>query len=186
MKQYRGITLLNALISLSILLILISLSSDNLAYLQESNSSQQALNQITKTIQLARSFAVMNRSLVTVCRSVDGIECSGQWHDGVLVFSDQNGDRIINETDKLLYYAAQPKLNGTIKWRAFQNRQYLQITSQGFTRYQNGNFTYCPHNADPRKALQLVINRTGRTRFARDNDGDGIVEDSQGKPVTCR
>jgi len=31
----------------------------------------------------------------------------------------------------------------------------------------------------------VIVSFTGRTRYARDEDGDGIVENSQGKPLTC-
>ena len=59
------------------------------------------------------------------------------------------------------------------------------MTGEGFTNYQNGNFTYCPPDGDLRFARQLVINVQGRVRMGHDTDGDGIVEDRRGKDVRC-
>ena len=120
---------------------------------------------------------------MTICRSSDGEECTGEWQDDSIVFTDRNGDHQINQDDEILLLIEHGELFSSIKWRAFQNRQYLQITSQGFTRYQNGNFTYCTLDKDPSKALQLVINRTSRMRFAMDTDGDGFREVIRGRPI---
>ena len=59
------------------------------------------------------------------------------------------------------------------------------IRPSGLTDWQNGNFLYCPQGGDPRFARQIVINAQARVRHARDSDGDGIVEDARGRPVTC-
>jgi len=59
------------------------------------------------------------------------------------------------------------------------------MTPRGTTNYQNGNFTWCPANGDPLMIRQVVVSLTGRTRFAKDSDGDGVVENSQGKEVEC-
>ena len=77
------------------------------------------------------------------------------------------------------------ELQGNLSWRAFGNRQRLQIDRFGGLSGQNGNFTWCPpaHSAEP--AHQLVLNGSGRFRFARDSDGDGYREDSQGRPLQC-
>ena len=74
---------------------------------------------------------------------------------------------------------------GTIRWRAFRNRQYLQMTSAGYTNYQNGNFTYCPPNGDVYQARQLIINMQGRVRKPADIDNDGIIEDARGRDIRC-
>jgi Tfp pilus assembly protein FimT len=123
--------------------------------------------------------------MVTLCRSNDGQHCQGQWHEGSILFTDANADRRLNGEDRLLYRTQPLPLRGRLSFNAFRNRQYLQMTPQGITAYQNGNFTWCPANGDPLLIRQLILSFSGRTRMARDEDGDGVVENSQGKPVTC-
>ena len=180
-----GFTLVELLLVLSILSILLGLSLPNFQAMYAQRQADVVIRKVSKAIQLARMSAIRTGQLVTLCRSDSGVECGGQWRDGIIVFSDRNGDRKINQDDVLQQFITFPGINGSLKWRAFQNRQYLQITNQGFTRYQNGNFTYCPNNGDASLARQLIINRTARIRFAIDSDGDGIREDSRGRPRSC-
>ncbi len=180
-----GFTLVELLLVLSILSILLGLSLPNFQTMYAQRQADVVIRKVSKAIQLARMSAIRTGKLVTLCRSDSGVECGGEWRDGIIVFSDRNGDRKINQDDVLQQLITFPGINGSLKWRAFQNRQYLQITNQGFTRYQNGNFTYCPNNGDASLARQLIINRTARIRFAIDSDGDGIREDSRGRPISC-
>lgn len=180
-----GFTLVELLLVLSILSILLGLSLPNFQAMYAQRHADTVIRKVSEAIQLARMSAIRTGKLVTLCRSDSGVEWGGQWQDGIMVFSDRNGDRKINQDDVLQQFITFPGINGSLKWRAFQNRQYLQITNQGFTRYQNGNFTYCPNNGDASLAHQLIINRTARIRFAVDSDGDGIREDSRGRPINC-
>ena len=180
-----GFTLVELLLVLSILSILLGLSLPNFQAMYAQRHADTVIRKVSEAIQLARMSAIRTGKLVTLCRSDSGVEWGGQWQDGIMVFSDRNGDRKINQDDVLQQFITFPGINGSLKWRAFQNRQYLQITNQGFTRYQNGNFTYCPNNGDASLAHQLIINRTARIRFAKDSDGDGIKEDSRGRPISC-
>lgn len=181
----NGFTLIELLLVLVILSILFSLSLPNFQDMYEARKADIVIKKVAQAIQLARVSAIRSGKVVTLCRSDGGVECGGRWQDGIIVFSDGNGDRIINQDDELQHYITFPGINGSLRWRAFQNRQYLQITNQGFTRYQNGNFTYCPNDGNASLARQLIINRTARIRFATDSDGDGIREDSRGRPISC-
>jgi len=181
----KGMSLLELLITLGILSVLLSISMPDFEELVESVSADATLRKLATAIQLGKSAAITNRTTVTLCRSYDGLNCGGSWQDGVLVFTDRNRDRAINENDRLVRHVTFPNSKGHIRFRAFQNKQYLQLTSLGVTHSQNGNFTYCPFSGDSKLARQLIVNRTARLRFAQDSDGDGIKEDSRGRPLSC-
>lgn len=183
---HQGFTLPEIITTLAIVGILSSLAAPGLQALTEQKQGETTLRTLAEHLALARSSAASYGQTVTFCRSVDGLTCSGSWSDGSIVFTDRNADRLINQDDLLLRSQITTVLTGTIAWRAFQNRQYLQIEATGFMRYQSGNFLYCPHDGDPRNALQLIVNSTGRARYAVDSNGDGIREDSSGKPLACQ
>ncbi len=181
----QGFTLPEIIITLAIVGILSSIAAPGLQALTEQKQGETLLRTLAEHLALARSSAATYGQTVTFCRSADGLTCSGSWSDGSIVFTDRNGDRLINQDDQRLRSQVTTGLQGSIEWRAFQNRQYLQIEATGFMRYQSGNFLYCPHDGDPRDALQLIVNSTGRARFAVDSNGDGIREDSSGNPLAC-
>lgn len=185
MRPMRGMSLLELLITLGILSMLLGISIPDFNELVQSISGDVTLRKLATAVQLSKSTAITNETTVTLCRSADGFSCGGSWQDGVIVFTDHNRDRIINGDDKLVRYVTFPNGDGHIRFRAFQNKQYLQITSLGVTHYQNGNFTYCPYSGDSKLARQLIVNRAARLRFAQDSDGDGIKEDSRKRPLNC-
>ncbi|MDA1369457.1 MAG: GspH/FimT family pseudopilin [Proteobacteria bacterium] len=185
MHRYRGFTLIELLIVMFVMALLASVSLPDFSAMLENKRSDTTIKRLAQGIEFARVSAITTGSLVTLCRSSDGTECGGNWQEGILIFTDSNGDRVINHQDRILRHLTFAGLPGTLRWRAFQNRQYLQITSQGFTRYQNGNFTYCPSPNQLQFARQLIINRSARVRFAMDSDGDGFREDSRGRRIDC-
>lgn len=180
-----GLTLLELLVTLFVLALLLNLSTPGMLHLVQQKASEVTIKRLHRAIEVARTSAITQNSLVTLCRSSDGTSCGGKWQQGVLVFVDQDGDRKLEPEDSLIRYFSFPEFSGEIYWRAFQNRQYLQITPIGSTRYQNGNFTVCPNSGSLHDAQQIILNRAGRVRYAIDADGDGIREDSGGKPLRC-
>lgn len=180
-----GLTLIELLVTLFVLALLLNLSTPGMLYLVRQKASEVTIKRLHLAIEVARTSAITQNSLVTLCRSSDGISCGGNWQQGVLVFADRDGDRKLEQEDNLVRYFDFPEFRGEIYWRAFQNRQYLQITPMGSTRYQNGNFTVCSRAGSLHNAQQIILNRAGRVRYATDSDGDGIREDSRGKPLRC-
>lgn len=186
MKSLYGISLLEMLVTLSLLSTLLAVAQPGFSTLLQRTKSEAMLRKLASTIQFAKSSAISNGQLVTICRSANGNACGGKWREGVMLFTDANADGKVNEDDNILRYVSFPNAAGDIDFRAFQNKQFLQVTGLGFTRSQNGNFTYCPDNGQASLANQLIINRTARLRYAADTNGDGLREDSRGRPIRCK
>lgn len=184
LRWQRGLSLLESLVVLIIVSVTASLALPGLGDLLGRQRSDAAARQLHRELALARSAAITRREMVTLCRSADGRKCGGSWSQGIAVFLDGDGDRQA-EPDQVLSFVDMSGSDAQIYWRSFGNRQYLQFLPVGSTNSQNGNFTLCPKSGDLRHARQLIVSRTGRIRHARDNDGDGFVEDSRGKPVRC-
>ncbi len=184
-EHSRVYTLLELLICLTILMILFSASIPDFSHWKNRREADRIINEISTLINMTRSYAISNNIMMTLCRSDDGLACQGSWEQGSIIFSDENADHIVNGNDRIFFRTPALDITGTIKLRAFQNKQYLQMTPRGFTNYQNGNFTYCPANNDNKLAQQIILSLSGRVRFALDNDGDGIREDSKGEALSC-
>jgi len=185
-KRNTGLSMIEILLAITILAVLLMNSNfPGFAYSKEQKLIHSVMNDIVSAIAIARMAAVNEGTMVTFCRSNDGINCQGKWHEGSIIFTDRNADRIINEDDRLLYRLNTIKADGELTFRSFRNRQYLQFTPRGITNYQNGNFTFCPHDGELTLAQQVIVSLTGRTRFAKDKDGDQVVENSRGQPLEC-
>lgn len=185
MQTNRGVTLVELIICLAIVSIILSATASSFSSIRESGRGTAALNWILGSVVYARQAAIVRNQMVTLCPGPKSNGCGGKWHDQLIVFTDANGNRKIDGADEILEIFRYPAPGSTLKWRAFQNKQYLQMTAEGFTNYQNGNFVYCPASGDVRQAKQLVINIQGRARVSSDIDGDGIVEDAKGKDLKC-
>jgi type IV fimbrial biogenesis protein FimT len=88
-------------------------------------------------------------------------------------------------TDDVLRGIPALPAGSTVFWRSFRNRPYLVFQPTGLTDWQNGHFLFCPASGNARDARQVVLNPQGRLRQMTDRDGDGIVEDTSGRPVRC-
>jgi type IV fimbrial biogenesis protein FimT len=181
----RGFTLLEALLTMTILGVLLSIAVPDLQQLRIQRQGSLALQRLANSIYLARSAAATTGDIAVLCPSADGIFCGGLWHQGILVYLDGNDNQTPDPQEKLVARLQYENLPGKITWRAFQSKPFLQITPVGFTRYQNGNFTWCDAERNPSSAQQLILNRTGRVRYARDTNGDGLREGANGQPISC-
>ncbi|TDJ38625.1 MAG: prepilin-type N-terminal cleavage/methylation domain-containing protein [Gammaproteobacteria bacterium] len=182
-----GFSLTELLVSLAILAGLASLAGPGMVRLVQQERSTAALNQLLGAVHLARSSAITRGAIVTLCPSANGQTCAGRnrWHEGAIVFSDEDRDGRRDPDDALLRALPGFPDSSRVYWRSFRNKSYLQINGRGMTNWQNGHFLYCPANGDPRLARQLILNAQARVRKAPDRDGDGIAEDANGDPLEC-
>ena len=159
MRSYaRGFSFIELIASLAILTIALGLAAPSFYRLVERNKAATGINWIVRAINITRISAVDYGSLTTLCPTRDDQRCGGSWDERVMVFTDPNDDRVLNGKEHIIATLDFPHKGSTLKWRAFRNKQYLQMTSLGFTNYQNGNFVYCSNNQNPMFARQIVLN----------------------------
>ena len=185
MKKYSmGVTLIELMIVLSIISITMMLASPSLKEFTKINRITSQVNILTRAITMARESAINFNRVVTLCRSDNQRSCGGKWHNGMILFIDHNKDHIFNGNDFFITKFEKFPDGDLIFWRAFQNRQFLQMSPLGYTRFQNGTFTYCPKEG-LKYARGIILNAAGRVRFTEDENGDGIDEGADGQPLRC-
>ncbi len=187
MARSAGVTLIELLVALAVAAALLHFALPAFSYFVASQRATAFVNQTVGAIALTRATAVMRGGTATLCPSRDGTSCSERdtWHEGALIFADLDGNGVRDAEDATVTALPPLTREGRAYWRSFRNRASMSFDPRGLTRWQNGHFLYCPATRDPRLFRQVIVNYAGRTRVARDADGDGVAEDASGRPLAC-
>ena len=152
-----GLTLIELLTTLTILSILALVSIPATDWVH-SNRLKSTIRQLHSEVQLARTIAIKQQKLITVCGSIDGATCTKQWDGGeLLVFHDININRELDSNDELIRRVSLPSMK--IYWKG-SNRRYMRARANG-TLIEWGRYTVCG-SKNSNTAIQLVYNRMGR------------------------
>ncbi|MGB9128631.1 MAG: GspH/FimT family pseudopilin [Thiobacillus sp.] len=81
----RGFTLIELMVTLSVLAILLAVAIPNYQIFVVSSRVASQANDMVASLSLARSEAVKRSANVTVCASSDGATCTGTWTQGWVV-----------------------------------------------------------------------------------------------------
>lgn len=185
-KRTAGTTLIELVIVLAIVAILADFGTREWAEAYQRHQSNQVTRNILSAIHTARTSAILQHQWATLCPSRDGTSCTADWGNGILVFLDFDRDGAMGEGDRSVYRYQPIPEGGSLRWRSFRNKPYLQMIPTGRTNQQNGSFVYCPgdHRA-LRHARVIIVNKLGHSRSGGDQDGDGIREMASGAPIQC-
>jgi type IV fimbrial biogenesis protein FimT len=166
----RGISLVEMLISLSVMGTLASVATPSFVGILQSSRLSAASNEFLGALRLTRSEALRRGSRVAMCKSADGATCAetGGWEQGWIVFHDPNrngapdaGEDVIARGSpagrRLLLTGNQPVA------------QLISFAPVGGPRAASGAFlagtvTLCERSADRAPARQIVMSSSGRVR----------------------
>lgn len=184
LKEREGLTLIELVVVVALLSVVVTLAIPGFAGLVEKSHRQTTVSGLVNLFNVARTTAIQRQVPVTICPldpSTGG--CSLDWTLPLTAFTDPHRQRgLTNSTEVILVKAPSPQgrlIGGT------GIRRYLGYNADGMAAGAIGNVTWCPDDGDVREAVQLRVSWGGRVVRATDADGDGIVEDSQGAPLSC-
>ncbi len=158
--QSNGFTLLESIIVIVILIVLFSAA---IPFFKKNSSYEirQVTKQLKQHLELAKSVAVNQQAIVTVCGSSDGKTCDNSWSHGYIGFIDKTGKGVREEGDPLIFFQRYEQQIFDVNWKGFLSQDCIQF-SPGLTGAQNGTLTLSNHNGDWQK---LIINSVGRIRL---------------------
>jgi type IV fimbrial biogenesis protein FimT len=193
MKNHRGLTLIELLVTVAVVAILAMIGPPMLASMLDSNRSIAHYNQLAGSLALARSESIKRGVVVSVCGSSDdGDSCNtANWESGWLVFADVNKDGVVDAGDTKLRIVAGLQDDYTLRLSNSDLATTLQYRTDGALRdrgndgFDRGTFTICDKSGDATKARAINLNILGRPSKARDTNSSNTVEDITGADVTC-
>ncbi len=154
-----GFTLPEMLFSLTIISILLSMVGPSMRELVADRRVASITSEMYVSLILARSEAVKRRSTVSICSTVNGIDCdesNAGWENGWLVFHDHNGDGAFDHQDHMLKVTPRQPASIAIDWNRGNS---LRFNSRGQT-LSAGSFEICEES----NVRAIVISLTGRAR----------------------
>lgn len=179
-KPQSGLTLVELMITLSIVAILLSLSVP-LRDMVMNNRRASMINEFVAAVNYTRTEAVTRGQQVSICRSADQATCSLAagvgWEQGWIVFTDADADGVkdADPADPILKtHGAVTNItmlgNGTVA-----NRVSFSAGGTAFTPPSNGTIRACDSRglgtAPNIHARDLVIATGGRFRTEKATGG---------------
>ncbi|MDH3872280.1 MAG: GspH/FimT family pseudopilin [Gammaproteobacteria bacterium] len=102
MNKETGFTVIELMVTLAVALVLVTMAVPAFNTFMQNNRITAQANDLLTAINASRDEALKRRATVTICSSSDGSSCTGNWHDGWIVFTDDNADSVVNGTDQVL------------------------------------------------------------------------------------
>lgn len=159
----RAFTTLELIISLGIVSILLVLSLASYAEIVSNHLPQQHLKLIKKTLNLARSQAILSDEFVTVCPIKHNKCHQDHWHDPISVFIDKRPHRAFGPQDRTLMILDGIPSPHTL---TYPRRAIIFKVNGAVKGFSNGTFVYCiPKKAGEKQGLELTVSMTGRSRL---------------------
>jgi Tfp pilus assembly protein FimT len=87
MKRFLGISLIELLVCLALLALLTTAIFPYFSF-KTSKQLEVMRDQLVQSIYFSKTEAIKRRTRITLCHSLEGAKCSGNWSDGLLVLHD--------------------------------------------------------------------------------------------------
>jgi type IV fimbrial biogenesis protein FimT len=100
----RGFTLVELMVTIAVLAILVAIAFPSFESTFRSNRVATTNNALLTSLSMARSEAVRNTRGGGVCGSADGQACDGNWGQGWMAFSDNNGNGEFDDGDTVVNF----------------------------------------------------------------------------------
>ena len=163
-RPNRGYSLLNLIVTTAITMVLASIAIPSFAALMSKTVVESSSSNLQHSLALARQYAVVNHTIVQVCRMADDdqSQCHQQrgfnesWSQGWMVFGDTNRNNELDDNDKILNVTQ----NNTKSNVVFNQRGRLRFFPDGTAR--SAGFYVC--GRDQKHYRHVVLLHTGRTR----------------------
>lgn len=189
MKKQTGFTLIELIIAVVIFGIMAAIAAPNYSSFIRSNRQSSAYNNLVGTISLARLEAVKSSRVVTMCISSNQSSCDAspekEWNKGWIVFSDFDGDGVVDTADGDTILKREQAFPEGITIVSDDYDSAISIAPRGRLRTQ-GSFVICDGSEVDENGMALNLWVTGLGRLATDSDGDDIVEDIAGDGISCQ
>lgn len=160
----RGITLIEVLITLALIVILSSWGIPEFIALYQKNTLASEVNTLLTHLMQTRSEAMKRNVPVVICRSENGSSClrsgssSTDWSVGWLIYANADDDKLRDPVEPIIRVRHKLPSNLSLHFNG-----WWRLTFKPTGRTGNGTFTFCDLQANSRR---IIVYRSGRFRVS--------------------
>ncbi|MCF6263405.1 MAG: GspH/FimT family pseudopilin [Xanthomonadales bacterium] len=161
-NTFSGFTLLELMVSISIMAITLSLGIPSFGEFIQNQRLRSENQRLHIDLLFARSMAVNQGQQVIICASAGGNSCAdtGNWGQGWMIFIDSNNDREYQQQEQRLRIAAAMD---SLQARSSIYRRKIRFYPDGSAAGSAAKITICDFRGR-NYARELVIANSGRVR----------------------
>lgn len=164
----RGFSLVELLVALSILSIISFIAIPSFNHLKQSYKANTTISQLANTLRIAKLTAINQGHNTIICPKPQEIKCSTDWSSDLVVFTDLNQNRQLDQNESSKTFTAINDISEKILFNGHQGM--VRFSSSGFPQGTFGTFTYCPSPLKPEFIRSLIINMQGQIKNHNLND----------------
>lgn len=173
-KILSGYTLLELLVTLSIIAILSAIAVPSFDGVMNKTKQSSELNGFLSELHLARSEAIKRSRQIVVCPSNNGSDCGADntWSLGRIMFIDNNRNNTRDNNDEILRITDAIETGLSIQASANISTN-IRYRSDGMAA-EVGELTVCDKRGSS-SAQAIIINATGRPQISESNTVGGAL-----------
>lgn len=149
MKNARGFTLIELMVTLGVLAVLVSIAAPSFNTMIQNNRMTTRANDLVTALNLARSEAIRRGANITVCASSDATTCTGTWGQGWVILEGANVLRVF------------PALAGTITLAETSTAASVVYQARGMVSAAR-TFNVCDSARSGETGRQIDVSAAGR------------------------
>ncbi len=162
----KGFTLFEMLIALTVIVILTGYGMPAYQNLKMNKTMTSSINQLIAGLNYARNQSIIRTQQVIVCPTADLNSCSNgsDWHNGWMVFIDQDMNRVFDGDDEIL--TSENPMNKQLTAQSSAYRKLVRYDKFGSSPGTNVTINFCDSRGSD-FAKSVVINNIGRPRVSQ-------------------
>jgi type IV fimbrial biogenesis protein FimT len=182
--SFKGFTLIELIVSVSILSILAAIVVPNLNQFIIKMRVDNEISHLHRMLLITRNAAINSGHKAILCPLNNSLQCTTQWQNELSVFIDVNNNKMFDTNEKVSRVRSAIVVGDKLIYGKGRNKITYQPTGQ-LSGLANGTFRYCPQN-NKKLSRGIVVARSGRVYQSSDIDNDGIDENRGNKEINCK
>lgn len=185
-KTSQGFTLIEVLITVTILAITLAIALPSLNTFIVQMRVDNAITETHRLILVARNTAINTGKNTTLCPLNASNACSNDWEGEISVFANNSNDIATNSTynsttDQVIKIKAAVKNGDSL---TFAHNRLIYSPTGRLISNNSGSFNYCPKDyLDESRGIDVTT--SGRAYISSDIDNDQKDESRTGTEITC-